>query len=440
VYIVALSYQTALLIDLLTIVACVSVLVPLARLSHLHPATVYLIFHLFTFTSRLIGLRAGSHTLYSPPVWDQHYEPVRESEIVRAALLADGALVCMTLAWVVAAFREHSSRHALGRWAEIRLQPRIVWPVALCCCAIGVVGVALFSTVPGVGPGPAVDTTSTWFTMTPTWLGLGLLSLIYLYGFQLSLLAPMGVYLFVMVAQGYHRVRVIIPVVLMMQIYLDANHRRWPKVGGVAIFLTLALAFFPMKVIGRSIQSGLPVEQILEESAEVLQDTLEGRSGDHFFLDEFASMLTLVDANGKLYWGQPYLALLTLPVPRVLWPGKPSTADFIADFSRPWRPMSQDGMIVTILGEAYANFGYLGIAFMPPLIAYLLALVYFRAQRAPYDSLARFGYTLIACNLIQVYRDGLVSLFVFTVVNMLPLIALLLLHRVLHRRDIALGP
>jgi hypothetical protein len=119
-----------------------------------------------------------------------------------------------------------------------------------------------------------------------------------------------------------------------------------------------------------------------------------------------------------------------------MWAGKPSTADYIHDFSRPWRPMGQDGMITTILGEAYANFGYAGIFLVPPLVGYVLAMLYFRTQRAPYLSVGRMGYTLLACNLIQVYRDGLVSIVVFTLVNMLPLMVLLFLHRYGRRADV----
>ncbi len=48
------------------------------------------------------------------------------------------------------------------------------------------------------------------------------------------------------------------------------------------------------------------------------------------------------------------------------------------------------------------------------LTAYWLARIYFRSYRSSYYSVLRFGYLLIACNLIQVYRDGLMSLFIFT--------------------------
>jgi hypothetical protein len=64
-------------------------------------------------------------------------------------------------------------------------------------------------------------------------------------------------------------------------------------------------------------------------------------------------------------------------------------------------------------------------------LAYILGRIYFRAYRSDYFTVLRLSYLLIACNLIQVYRDGLVSLIVFTWVNMMPLMVIILLHYVL---------
>jgi len=46
-----------------------------------------------------------------------------------------------------------------------------------------------------------------------------------------------------------------------------------------------------------------------------------------------------------------------------------------------------------------------------------------------------FTYLLVACNLIQVFRDGLISLFVFTLINMLPLVVLVALDLCSSRKN-----
>jgi len=123
--------------------------------------------------------------------------------------------------------------------------------------------------------------------------------------------------------------------------------------------------------------------------------------------------------------------LVTLPIPHQWWPEKPGLADYLKDISKPWRPMGELGMITTFLGESYVNFGYVGVVLIPLLFAYLLGRLHFRAYRSHYFTVQRLSYLLIACNLIQIYRDGLVSIVVFTWVNMMPLMLIVLLHYIL---------
>jgi hypothetical protein len=92
--------------------------------------------------------------------------------------------------------------------------------------------------------------------------------------------------------------------------------------------------------------------------------------------------------------------------------------------------MAELGMVTTFIGEFYLNFSFFGILIFTWLTAYWLARIYFKAYRSSYYSVLRFGYLLVACNLIQVYRDGFMSLFVFTLINMMPLALIVILHRV----------
>jgi hypothetical protein len=238
----------------------------------------------------------------------------------------------------------------------------------------------------------------------------------------------MVVYLFIMSVQGFHRFRAIIPLILVLQIFLDRRQKKWPPAYIMGVIVVGMLVFYPMKTIGRMAQEGATVSEISESSTEILRDVAAGQNGDQTVLDQMASSLTLIDRAGKLYYGSTYLALLTSPIPRQWWPDKPGLADYQKDFSTPSRPMGELGMIMTFVGELYLNFGYFGVVFMTYLTGYLLARVYFRAYRGSYLSVLRFGYLLVTCNLVLVYRDGLMSLFVFTVVNMMPLSIIVFLH------------
>jgi hypothetical protein len=171
---------------------------------------------------------------------------------------------------------------------------------------------------------------------------------------------------------------------------------------------------------------------LLENVREGIATAARGYHADEMILDEFASALSLADSHGKLYWGSTYLGLLTVAVPRQLWPEKPGLTDFEKEISTAARPMAADGMTVTMLGEFYLNFSYVGVVAMSFALAWFTGNWFHAAYCQSYFSLSRFVYLLVACNLLQVYRDGLSSLFVFTVINMMPLTAIAAIHLLRH--------
>ncbi len=427
---------TAFVIDLAVLICCTLILLRYGRLTHSHPATIYLVFHILVVTSRLLAVLNGAPTLFSE--W-QMFEGVTHDELSRAAFLADVTLIIMTLAWMLASvvdkrrYNKESSRH---QNQQVTLSSRFIWLVAAIAFPIGIVGLFLLGNLPGL-PKPEIEwgewQESSWLIITMTWAGLALLALIYWYGFRWWLLSPMLVYLLLMSVQGYHRFRVVIPLLLLVQIYLDRRGRRWPQPWMLVGFLALILIFFPLKTIGKMTQTGASFTEIKDTSSEIMADAMAGQAGDQIMLDALASSLTLIDRSQTLYYGSPYLALLVSPIPRQWWPDKPGLADYEKEFETPFRPMAEMGMAITFIGEFYLNFGYPGIVIMSFVSAYWLARVHFVAYRSNYFSVRRFGYLLVACNLIQVYRDGLMSLFVFTVVYMMPLAVIVILHYVVPR-------
>ena len=429
---------TALVVDLFVLTTCSILLIRYGRLAHSHPAITYLFFHLLAVSSRLLAIMAGAETLFTR--WGGIFEPVTEAEIVRAAFLADVVLAIMTVAWIRASqtdLKDIAKQPADTGRGQQTLSLRYIWIVVAIAFPIGVVGVALIGNVPGFEK-PDIDfgewQESSWLFITTAWAGLSLLALIYWYGFRWWLVLPMGMYLFIMSVQGFHRYRAIIPLILLLQIYLDRHLKRWPTTYIMAVIIAAMMLFYPMKTIGRMAQEGATVTEISESSTEILREVAAGQNGDQTILDQLASALTLIDRGGRRYYGSTYLVLVASPIPRQWWAEKPGQGDHIKDFSTPSRPMYEMGMVMTFIGEFYLNFGYAGIVVVAFLMAYWLARIYFRSYRASYFSVLRFGYLLIACNLIQVYRDGLMSLFVFTLVNMMPLSVIVVLHIVKPKR------
>jgi len=420
------DYGQALAIDVATVLLCVGLLFRFGDLRLSHPATPYVVFHVHTVTSRLLGLMNGAQALYANSPFD--FDPVLPDEITRAALYADIAFWAVTAVWIVVKGPPRTDPDE----RSLMLEERLLRPVLFVTFILGAIGLRLAAKLPGVDfydwdPSSAW-TSSSYLIILPSWFGLAVLGYIYMYGFRRWASILLAVYLVLMALQGGMRFRFIIGLLLTVQIWVEQRDRRWPS---RALLIGLAAAgvlFFPMKDIGHLVQFGGTIEEVEDTMTDSMTEVSEGTAGDQMFLDEYASGLTLLDLQGKKYWGSIYLPLVTLPIPRAFWPDKPVLAGFLSDISAKTRPMAISGMIVTYLGEAYANFGLAGIFIVPPVLALFLALFYRYAYRAPRNSVIRFSYILLSVNLIQVYRDGLVSIVVFTFVNMMPLMIVVLAH------------
>jgi hypothetical protein len=156
------------------------------------------------------------------------------------------------------------------------------------------------------------------------------------------------------------------------------------------------------------------------------------------FLDQFAAGLSLTDSNERKFWGSSYLAIVTLPIPRAWWPNKPGLADHLQEISTSGRRFDIEGRILTYLGEAYLNFGYAGMVLMPALLGYLLTVFCLKATTGPMLRLGRYLYLVFFMALIQTFRDGLLSLFVFTIVHNMPMLFTWILHYIPGMADKAL--
>jgi len=390
---------------------------------------------------RLVGVSLETQTLFTRFIKLGFYLPVTDNEIVSASVVVDIALIDMTIAWIKASFDAQKKDREGGGAFFRRVSKNYVLTVVAVALPIGILGLIVYGILPGRESSNLASRlgaweTSSWLFITMTWPGLVLLALIYWYGFRWWLTFLISLYLLLMMYQGFHRFRVVIPIILLTQIYLDRHQLKWPSLRFVILLLGLAVLFFPLKSIGRAAQlvfsedktKQMSVQDIVDTSAEGIRLALTGGHDDQQILDQCASALTLIDESGHFYYGGTYLPLLTSPIPRQWWPEKPGLVDYVGDISKPWRPMKEMGMTPVFWGEAYANFGYFGIVLIPGLLAYGLGRAYFSAYRGPYFTVARFAYLLVACNLIQVFRDGLISLVTFTLVQMMPLTVIVLLH------------
>jgi len=136
-----------------------------------------------------------------------------------------------------------------------------------------------------------------------------------------------------------------------------------------------------------------------------------------------ATFMAAADEQGRRYYGATLLPLLYLPIPRFAWPDKPLPNAYAFELSSSLRQIEPIGMTAQLSGESYLNFGWIGCAVIPFLYVLGLQTIYGRVSNLDISSVSRWIYLILLISMVQVFRDGLNSLFVFPCVGYLPLVA-----------------
>lgn len=391
------------------------------QLSFWHPIVAYLFFHFYCFTWRLIGLINGELPMYAELA---RGDPIRLDEFERAMIWADLALVIFCVASHVA--QRNFSRHTVrSTWRRL-YSKRVINAISALALPLGFAALFIFK----AGVVTAADVGSSgYFTTAAIWpIGcVGLL--VFVYGFRWYLIAMGLLYLAVVSLQGHARFMLVLPLILFTAYYLQSRGRKWPTMTILIGAFLLAAIFPQLKRIGQAYQTN-----DWDRLFGLVGASFSGAKGDvdaaggEGFLDQYAGSLTMIDMNGEFYRGRTYLAILTLPVPRALWADKPGLADHTRAISTVDRQYGQEGRIITYLGESYINFGYIGFMLVPALLGYVLTYWCLRATSGPFDRFDRFIYVFFFMSFIQLFRDGLASIVVFTFAHNIPIFIVWILH------------
>lgn len=392
------------------------------KLTFWHPLTAYIFFHIYSFTTRLIAIITGARVMYQdrPDV----YDAVLPEEFERAMMWADVALILYAIGAMLAHHQGQKNKNK-PRISK-QLSRGAINVISAICLPIGVVVLYILKAEVNI----SADITGTsYFIVIAMWPISCLQMLTFYYGLRWYLVIPISIYLFFVGVQGYHRFMLMLPLLFFTAYLLQANRQKWPGVKIILGGIFLLLIFPNLKFIGRAFQSGdySGAIGIIQESVIKSEDVKEKEGGEQF-LDQYAGSLTMIDEAGKFYHGSTYAALVTLPIPRSWWSNKPGLADHLVEISTSRRQYSIEGRIITYLGEAYLNFGYFGLFLVPLLLGFLLTRWCLAATGGQMHRLGCYIYTVCFVTLIQVYRDGLTSLAVFSIVHNLPVLFIWILH------------
>jgi hypothetical protein len=410
------------LLDLGVVLAVVVLM--FRRMAFWHPLTIYLLFHLYSFSYRLFQILGGAPLMYTGQA---NAEAITPEEISRAMLWADAALILFVAAswWAHMVFEAKSDQPIERRVLNLNIAKAI----GLLCLPLGAY---FFYTVKTTGFVASIDSAAAGYIQVMSMWPIGVLGLlIFAFGFRWHLLALTAFFLGAVAFQGYHRFMLILPLLYFAALYLQTQRKRWPGILMVVAAIMVGLVFPRLKYIGSSIQYG-----DYDNAVAMIQESFGKKKNEYEvaatedFLDQFAGGLSLIDGNDRHFMGSTYLAILTLPMPRAWWPEKPGLADHLQEISTSGRRYDIEGRILTYLGEAYANFGYAGMIIIPAMLGYLLTAACLRATTGPMLRLGRYLYLVFFMALIQTFRDGLLSIVVFTFVHNMPMLFTWILHSI----------
>lgn len=423
-----MTLESALLIDLVTVLGCVMALILRGDLRHSHPAVLYLGFHVLVFSLRAYGVSTGGST----------YFETTHAEIARALNFADAFLVSMVVGWMISPRTKVSKRAqggvVGGRDSKADLLSRRSLALGISAVAIPISLFVLLRN--GILPDPSTqEYTATGYAQMPaTWFGACLGMLAYLSGIKPRIVVAATVYFAFVAVQGASRYLLVLVAILLIQIYLDRRGRRWPTVRAVSLTFVLFLVFFPMKDVARVIQQGATAGEIQVVATDSVGLVLRGQDEQQRILDQLAITLSLSDASGKLYLGEPYAKSLLLPVPRTLWPEKPTLNEHLLELSR-GSPLAVNGGVTTLPGDLYLNFGFVGMLLGGIILGRISGGFFARAYEDGYGSVRHFIYLLFAAAAVQIFRDGLVSVMTFVFIKNLPVLLFLAASIYLARTD-----
>ncbi|MGY2701586.1 O-antigen polymerase [Nocardioides sp. HB32] len=412
-----LALGDALYVDAASVLICGFFLARSKQFRHTHPGVIYLIFHILVFTYRGWTIEGGA-----PPVLGLSVASAAE-----ALLMADLFLACATVGWCIAPGKGWNL--AVANPEHIR--PTMVYAVALAAMPIGLY--FLLTHTYGKGSGTAsIEFSTSYQIVAVTWPGLMLLALIYIKGFKWQLLLPLAAYLVYMALQGQGRFRVVLPAILLCQMWLDHRGKRVPTLRVIAAMAALFIVFVGMDSFGTAFRTNelslSNASAIISESSQV---ALKGQANDQHGLDSLGVAVEQSDRLGRPLYGQNYLDLVFLPIPRPLWPDKPPTNQTIVDLSTPDRPLKSMGAVLTLPGSLYVDFRWFGIVVGAFVLARFSLWAFCRAYARGFGSTGHFLYLLLAASLVQIYRDSLASLPLFLLVKNAPLVLIVVLNHVI---------
>ena len=229
--------------------------------------------------------------------------------------------------------------------------------------------------------------------------------------------------------QGFGRWRLMVDLLFFVSLFWVKNGIKFPKISilkGFVIVICI-LIFSQLKYIGLlffALDSNLNLPSLSEFLSFSDSKPIIFNLGDLYIIDHQAALIKAIDVS-SFKFGNTYLTNFEIFLPKYLFPNKNSVNYWLQEIPLNSQLFKINGGIPTLVGESYANFGFLGPLFVITPIAILSIYLFMRLRFSisrriiSYDLIFYLSFYL---SFFQILRDGFSSVFNFIIFAFFPLL------------------
>jgi len=274
--------------------------------------------------------------------------------------------------------------------------------------------------------------------------------LLFLSNFALSLLP-----LWLMIMTRPFKMSIKIGITVLLVIYLLVRNGRWlililllapicykyikakkaPKVRNIVLLGLLALIIFAYM---QTVRSGLATGRgsVLSgwgEEGLTIETLLSPFDSDLTTYTTFYGEVMAYPENAPYVWGQTFIYVFILAIPRAIWPGKPDNPIRDLTENALGAQARANGRAVANIGEAYMNFGAIGVIAVMFLFGYIASRTKELYKKPTEDRLIMYS-VLFPLFFQWVARGNFSGNFYYTLFTFVPVIAKAVMHGALARK------
>ncbi len=417
-----LLVELALLLQVVVFAVVVFAFLRSGRATVFHPLTFYLLFHAVSFVMRptLIYL-FDFHTI----AWRIGYLP-SEAEFAKTCIITSFGLA--VIAFFTLRIRHERADpdprgvsfdriHEKAFWLACAvIAPLALYSMYLSLGGFGWEGYAKIQVVRNLEHGKFLYTNTTGYLAAAHTM-LGYLAVIFMvkHRFRLLSLMPFCAYLVYRGILGHGRWFIILSLFTVSLLWLYENGKTKFKPAHYAVGFA---SFFLFNALGRNRNLIRDVFGI--GSARDTTPLVDGMTWferldnlDFSAFDVVAAVTNIVPqaTNSYTYFSQ-YLQLLTQPIPRILWPGKPVGSPIemfnLMDYGNFWR------LPPSIIGDGWMSLGWPGVFVTLAVVGTILGKLHSWFWQRRDNPFVVVTYCCFLPITIQWFRDGGISIAVFS--------------------------